>query len=358
MPRDTDPIAADAKLIRDESASTRVSRRTLVKGSGVLVATSVVGAGAAGCTNTITGRVIPVTPTPVPVAEQYPVPPAPETPPEPGELAFFTEAEARTLDALVATILPGDADDPGAREAGVVNYIDHLLAEFPGGFAQPIYRDGPFAEPYQGEEPPAAGEEFEVIWVRSDLLPRYGYQTFLTPAEIYRLGLEYVDRLARSRYGGRFADLQAGQQDEIARMLAEGEVAAGTGGGQPQGAGAGAGDGDGEDEGYYPPSLQDFFEVVRGHIVEGMFGDPAYGGNQNMAGWRLIGYPGAQRAYTPREMRTPGLGLRLEPQPLEELPPFNPGVRLPVPGEDHVVLPVSGSDPWSGETGFDRGEGH
>jgi len=27
--------------------------------------------------------------------------------------------------------------------------------------------------------------------------------------------------------------------------------------------------------------------------MEGMFSDPIYGGNQNKAGWRLIGFPGA-----------------------------------------------------------------
>ena len=29
---------------------------------------------------------------------------------------------------------------------------------------------------------------------------------------------------------------------------------------------------------------------------EGMFADPIYGGNRDFAGWKLIGYPGAQRA--------------------------------------------------------------
>lgn len=35
-----------------------------------------------------------------------------------------------------------------------------------------------------------------------------------------------------------------------------------------------------------------FFELVREHTLEGMFGDPSYGGNANFAGWELIGYPG------------------------------------------------------------------
>lgn len=340
-----------SRLNRDEPGPPRVTRRTVMKGSGALMATSVV-ASATGCTNILTTN--PVRPTPVPVAEQYPVPPAPESPPQPGTLQFFTEAQAKTLDALVATILPGDADDPGAREAGVVTYIDHLLATFPDGFAQPIYREGPFAEPYQGEQPPASTDETQVVWVRSDLLPRYGYQSFLTPREIYQLGLEQVEREALSRFGVPLAEADAGQQEEIVRALSAGEIGAPADSPQPQGGQAG---GDAE-QGFSPPALQAFFQTVRQHVVEGMFGDPAYGGNRGMAGWRLIGYPGAQRAYTPRQMKTLGIGLRLEPQPLEELPPFNPGVRLPAPGEENVILPVSGSDPWSGETGFDHAEGH
>jgi gluconate 2-dehydrogenase gamma chain len=45
-----------------------------------------------------------------------------------------------------------------------------------------------------------------------------------------------------------------------------------------------------------------FFELVRRHTVEGMFGDPSYGGNANFAGWDLIGYPGP-RMYASPEMQ-------------------------------------------------------
>ena len=36
-----------------------------------------------------------------------------------------------------------------------------------------------------------------------------------------------------------------------------------------------------------------------------MFGDPMYGGNRDMVGWKLIGYPGAQRQYTPDDIKNP-----------------------------------------------------
>jgi hypothetical protein len=30
-----------------------------------------------------------------------------------------------------------------------------------------------------------------------------------------------------------------------------------------------------------------------------------YGGNRDLAGWKLIGYPGAQRNYTPDDIKNP-----------------------------------------------------
>jgi gluconate 2-dehydrogenase gamma chain len=46
-----------------------------------------------------------------------------------------------------------------------------------------------------------------------------------------------------------------------------------------------------------------FFETVRRHTLEGMFGDPSYGGNADFAGWELIGYPGP-RMYVGPQMQT------------------------------------------------------
>jgi gluconate 2-dehydrogenase gamma chain len=45
-------------------------------------------------------------------------------------LRFFSEQECRTMEALLDWIIPAD-DSPGAREAGVIHYIDRqLMREF------------------------------------------------------------------------------------------------------------------------------------------------------------------------------------------------------------------------------------
>lgn len=254
--------------------------------------------------------------TPLPVAEQYPeVPMTPAAPPASGVLEFFTPHEAKTLDALTARIFPGSPDDPGAHEAGVVNYIDHKLT-FDDGFAQPTYMHPPFAKAYEGDTPPAeAGEDYGVVWVQKDQLERYGYQLELNPREVYRQGLSALERYTQDRYGAGFAALAAEQQDEVVGQLAEGAI-----------------------DSFKKPSAKQFFKIVRDDVTEGMFCDPIYGGNRDMVGWKLLGYPGAQRAYTPAELLTEGTSRA--PQGIAELHRFSPGQ----PANREVTLPVSGFD--------------
>lgn len=54
--------------------------------------------------------------------------------------AFFTMAEARCIIAICEQIIPADKD-PGATDAGVINYIDRELIQFHKGH-QKLYRNG------------------------------------------------------------------------------------------------------------------------------------------------------------------------------------------------------------------------
>jgi hypothetical protein len=38
--------------------------------------------------------------------------------------------------------------------------------------------------------------------------------------------------------------------------------------------------------------------------MEAMFADPIYGGNRDFAGWRLVGFPGAQPIFTEEDMHS------------------------------------------------------
>lgn len=289
----------------------RVSRRGLFQRSGVVAVSVGVGAANSTLAQTDDG-------TPIPTAEQYPnVPSAPETPPDPGQLEAFTDEEAGVVDALTARILPGSAEDPGAREAGVVTFIDHKLAA-EGGFAEKVYRRGPWARAYQGDTPPSP--EPDVVWIRGDQILRYGYQSSLTPLEVFQHGIAAVSRFAEEQFGRRLVDLSEAEQDQIVQALADGTAS-------------------GFEE--TPFTARAFFHCLRRNTMEGLFSDPAYGGNRDMVGWRLIGYPGAQRAYLPVDIITEGTDR--QPQALADLNHFHPG--RPEHGEGHEpMLPVSGSD--------------
>jgi gluconate 2-dehydrogenase gamma chain len=292
------------------SSGKGITRRGFLARVGTLVTSgAVVGTVAGACSPSSSAGQAP-TPTVAPVeALNTEVPLAPTTPPQAGTLRFFSPHEARTIEAITARIMPGTPDDPGAREAGVVNYIDYMLSAREG-FNEPTYREAPFAELY--ETTPPLDSPYNVVWVSADQIDRYGYQSTLTPREVYRLGVGYLDAFARSRFNGRFADLTEDKQDELIGAMVDNTAT-----------------------GFDQFSAKAFFQVLRRHTGEGMFSDPAYGGNRDMIGWRLLGYTGAQRAWTPIEIKREG--FRVEPQTLAEMPHFAPGDNA----GNYVVQPVS-----------------
>ena len=95
---------------------------------------------------------------------------------------FFNAAETRTLDAVTARVMPSEPDGLGAREAGVVIYIDRQLAS-PYGRDKYRYTKGP--------------------WIES--VPEHGYQGKETPQQIYRAGIDLL--------GNNFAELPPEHQD-------------------------------------------------------------------------------------------------------------------------------------------------
>ena len=78
--------------------------------------------------------------------------------------------------------------------------------------------------------------------------------------EAYRSGLSALNARAQVAHGGAFAQLSPELQDAL---LTETEA-----------------------------KDSAFFALVRGHTLQGMFGDPYYGGNADFIGWDMIGYPG------------------------------------------------------------------
>lgn len=62
-----------------------------------------------------------------------------------------------------------------------------------------------------------------------------------------------------------------------------------------------------------------FFRLLRQHTIEGMFSDPMHGGNADLIGWQLIGFPGPQMSWADHIDRHYGETYRTKPASLAEV---------------------------------------
>jgi gluconate 2-dehydrogenase gamma chain len=98
-------------------------------------------------------------------------------------------------------------------------------------------------------------------------------------------GLDATDALARRTQNAAFADLTPAQQDALLTSMDNGDA-----------------------DGF--PNARAFFNRARRLALEGMFGDPYYGGNKNFAGWDLIKYPGPRLATSADDQK---MGVEIKP---------------------------------------------
>ncbi|HXH67710.1 MAG TPA: gluconate 2-dehydrogenase subunit 3 family protein [Candidatus Limnocylindrales bacterium] len=140
-------------------------------------------------------------------------------------LEVFTADQAREVEALTACIIPSD-QTPGAREAGVVYFIDRALKTF-----------------------------------FSEALP------------VYKKGLEATQKTTAELFSGlpRFSAASEEQKLKIfAHLESESERAA-----------SGS-------RRLAPGASPDFFQTLRVHTIFGFLIDPEGGGNRDYAGWKAI----------------------------------------------------------------------
>jgi len=188
------------------------------------------------------------------ISGQWPWRPDSGSPPRPitpGGWHYFTPDEGAAVEAIADRIIPPDPETPGGKDAGCAVYIDRQLAG-PYGRQEGLYLRPPFVK----------GER------------QQGPQQQAGPALRYRTGLAALDKLCREEHGGKaFKDLADADKDDILSRLEKGDAKL-----------------EGVDG-------KDFFELVMKDVQEGFFADPLYGGNRDMVGWRMIGYPGARYDY-------------------------------------------------------------
>jgi gluconate 2-dehydrogenase gamma chain len=163
---------------------------------------------------------------------------------------FFRPEEARFVEAATERLIPADANGPGALAAGVPNYIDKQLGGA-WGAGERLYRSGPWG--------PGT--------------PSQGYQLPFTPAELFHNAVRAINDDLQSRRGTSFDKLPGAEQDAYLQSLQTGRQSLN---GVP---------------------ANTFFESLLSLTIEGYFSDPIYGGNKDMAAWRMIGFPGAYASF-------------------------------------------------------------
>jgi gluconate 2-dehydrogenase gamma chain len=141
-----------------------------------------------------------------------------------GHLEVLTAEQARNVEAIASQIIPTD-ELPGAREAGVVFFIDRALKTF-----------------------------------AADTLT------------VYQEGLVEVDQLVVSKFPGvkSFADASSEQQESIMVILSGSSTPLQGGRRRRQ------------------PDSPDFWGTIWQHTVLGFLADPEAGGNRGYAGWKVI----------------------------------------------------------------------
>jgi len=81
--------------------------------------------------------------------------------------------------------------------------------------------------------------------------------------EIYKKGIEDLDKYCRANYGSDFSTLSSDKQHQVLKEIEEKQSA---------------------------ERRDSFFETVLAHTFEGYYSHPKYGGNKNYIGWKVCGY--------------------------------------------------------------------
>ncbi|MEU4806651.1 gluconate 2-dehydrogenase subunit 3 family protein [Actinosynnema sp. NPDC023587] len=197
----------------------------------------------------------------------------------PARWRFFTRREAEVVVEATARLVPGPRDDPaeaghpGAREADVVRYLDVLLSSV--DFApERVHAGGPWSDRAGGRVNHAAR------FVPLTAVRRIAWERRLGGWRTrYRTGLALLDRLA-----GGFTAAPASTKDTVLASEA----------------------------------ARPFVDLLFEHTIEGMYGNPEYGGNRDLVGWRDIGFPGDSQptGYSPAEVERSDGPDRVEPSPI------------------------------------------
>jgi gluconate 2-dehydrogenase gamma chain len=186
---------------------------------------------------------------------------------------YFTPHEAAVVEAFVDRLIPPDPETPGGKDCGCAVFIDRQLAG-PYGRNEAYYMLGPFHEGTKQQGPQSAE----------------------TIAQHYRKALTALDAACREKFGGKgFAELSDAQKDDVIGGLEAGSFALNGADGK------------------------EFFGQILTDTRNGFLADPIYGGNKDLAAWKMIGFPGTHYDYSDwidrhnQRVTLPAIGISSHP---------------------------------------------
>ena len=187
---------------------------------------------------------------------------------------FFDPHQRATVEAAMARMIPTD-DQPGAREAGTIDFLDRYLSGLDFIYAKP---DGSGFETLEGKRAEAWRRRIEILRAK------------------YREGVLELDRRGRAEFGAEFMTLTPEQQDAVLTAIERAEPAAGLAATTaPAYALSAAPSPTGSEPALQQTSTEtelDFLPLLAMHTRQGFYADPIYGGNRDRVGWQVIGFPG------------------------------------------------------------------
>jgi len=233
--------------------------------------------------------------------------------------------EQSLVEAIVETIIPSDSTGPGAKEAGVIYFIDRALAGDYGQSAN-MFMDAPHIPPNiaaipstgtpltvppslswaflrlpgPGTPPPYSpaggmgnsalipykGDITQTPPIPTTASPRVGsginYQYWMNLREFWRFGLIALQAYSNKAYGGNFQTLSSGDSGNQLQVLKDLWSNA------PKTKYATSDD----LTGFTNILPSDFAYELTFMTWAGFLMDPLYGGNQNMVGWDYVGFNG------------------------------------------------------------------
>jgi gluconate 2-dehydrogenase gamma chain len=208
--------------------------------------------------------------------------------------------EQSLLEAAAEAIIPSDSNGPGAKEAGVIYFIDRQLASDYGTNGT-MYMQGPFVLPGIQGPITVEGVTYPHGTPIQSLSCGTRYQYAMDFRYFWRWGLDAMQTYVVGAYGSDFEDLSTSKQLQALTDLWNNK----------------------------PSSFNnilpvDFAFELYMMVWAGFLMDPLYGGNQNMVGWSYVGFNGTNmgdfygEGHSPENLMVATSPTRLKPASLAQ----------------------------------------